>query len=770
MDTVKDQVREIKDRKYSTSKLRSMEVWENIQALTGNLMAAEDLSVVFDANIKHPAHIDLRRRIVRVARLVAEQKHLIPGLIFHEISHALYTKGNEPIDPVLNIIEDGYIERMGCKKYPGGKKHLRVIFDEFFDPKSKHFYQGSLVIRALNALNYNCKGIKFGKLVPYPSDLPKHIVKFFQDEVELCNLPTLKKRNELAKKVKKLLKPYRASNNDFNKLMNQSLPNNDPGKEQEPSMPPIDWDDDDDDKDKSSGNEDPNDDPMNRPDKKNKDEEKSEGEGDEENKDGKGEGKSEEKKDGEDGKDKDEENKLGGKGRGTNEANEEDWDPTDEDDYKDDDDDDDWLMEHLADENNGEIMDHHKRFDTIGSKNSALKIEIASPEAVSDCANIVDILDIKYPRFDAIETKRVNRNYTRDIMAAKKVAQIMYQKFLITKNAHDMRKTSYQRTGALDINRLAQYKTNDDIFITRTIQPKGKNHAIAIILDWSGSMSNQSMQLWQRTAEYVEFSRLADVRVVVYTFTTSSSSNPTNKNKLVKYGPMGIIHGNYIKLVDTAEGSNMENQKRLKRFWLLALTQGGGSGRGVASIVRGKIKRLKGKFRMGGTNIVEGHAFASYLALQLKKTVEKVSLVLVCDGGDSHVWDDWVTDDPDTLIYIDDNNQEQKINSSTGYDGIKYEMVLHGKPLPEPSQRIKDAAANSGRYNYTNLIGERQRALLGQTRMMRELGIKSTGIYLGSISKDIFPVMAMPYEGNLIQWTDLGKGNSFINILINQIS
>ena len=57
MDAVKDQVREIKDRKYSTTKLRSMEVWENIQALTGNLMAAEDLSVVFDANTaSHPSN------------------------------------------------------------------------------------------------------------------------------------------------------------------------------------------------------------------------------------------------------------------------------------------------------------------------------------------------------------------------------------------------------------------------------------------------------------------------------------------------------------------------------------------------------------------------------------------------------------------------------------------------------------------------------------------------------------------------------------------
>jgi hypothetical protein len=53
---------------------------------------------------------------------------------------------------------------------------------------------------------------------------------------------------------------------------------------------------------------------------------------------------------------------------------------------------------------------------------------------------------------------------------------------------------------------------------------------------------------------------------------------------------------------------------------------------------------------------------------------------------------------------------------------------------------------------------------------MKVLGVTSIGIFLGRIEKSVFPLQAMPYEGNLIEWTDLGQGNSFIGILINQIS
>jgi len=785
MDELRQTAADKQNRRESAIKLKSMETWENIQALAGNLLAAEDLSVVFDANIKSPAHIDLKRRIVRVAQLDPTQKHLIAGLVFHEICHALWTRGNEPVDVVLNMIEDGYIERMGCKKYPGGKKHLRIIFDEFFDSKSVQKKGKSLVTRALNALNYNCKGIKFGKTVPYPDDLPVDIAKFFQKEVELCTLPTLAERNELAKKVKKLLKPYREKKDNLDDLvMNSPLPNmpqEDNDDQDGGGDPHIDWgDENEESKDPKGQDGDDMNDPRNMPDE----DKKPKNDGDE-NKDSDDEGKS-------DGKDSDDEGQEGdgAGGEDENDSGDDSENPeggevskpnknqpgsTDalpsEDintsDLGDAADDDNWLEEHLQNKDeNGEVFNHHEEFDTLGSKNEKYQLEVASAEAVFDSANVADIQMLTDPNFDNTEKKRINRQYSRELTAAKKVARLMYQRFLMTKNAHDAQKVSYRRTGRLDIVRLPYYKTNDDLFITRRILPKGENHAIAVMLDWSGSMSCESLDLWKRTAEYVEFSRLAGVDVVIHTFTTGRRYDAAEEGKnLNKYGSMAINHGNFIRLIDTTSRSVMQTQDDLRKFWYLASIQSGGK-KSTRHLLRRYMDRIPYYFGMGGTNIVEGHAFGSYIAKLLKKKAEKVSVIVVADGGDSNSWSSLVSTDQEAF---DLDNDSDSMSETPRIDVYGSDMVYHGKPLPLVPAHLKAKLAGAS-YWAENHLGPRQRALLAQVRTAKVLGITTVGVFLGRISADIFPFQAMPYEGALIEWTDMTKGNSFIGVLINQIS
>lgn len=45
-----------------------------------------------------------------------------------------------------------------------------------------------------------------------------------------------------------------------------------------------------------------------------------------------------------------------------------------------------------------------------------------------------------------------------------------------------------RRTGSLDIDKIAQYRVRDDVFLTKTTVPGGKNHGMIMLLDWSGSM------------------------------------------------------------------------------------------------------------------------------------------------------------------------------------------------------------------------------------------------------------------------------------------
>jgi hypothetical protein len=275
------------------------------------------------------------------------------------------------------------------------------------------------------------------------------------------------------------------------------------------------------------------------------------------------------------------------------------------------------------------------------------------------------------------------------------------------------------------------------------------------------------MERWERTAEYVEFSRLAGVEVVVYTFTTGHyggrrTNSPTAG--MSKYGAMAINHGNFIRLIDTTSRSAMQTQSDLRKFWMLANVMGGGRGsRGARALLRRRMSHLEYTFGMGGTNIVEGHAFGVSIAKKLRKRAEKVSVIVVADGGDSNSWGSLVGDG---ATMPDEHGDMVEVETYSS------EIVLHGKTLPTVPDKLTKTAkqARSGYWYSNNYLGDRQRALLGQVQSVKSLGITSIGIYLGSIDKEIFPLQAMPYEGNLIEWNDLGTGNNFITVLIQQIS
>ena len=48
------------------------------------------------------------------------------------------------------------------------------------------------------------------------------------------------------------------------------------------------------------------------------------------------------------------------------------------------------------------------------------------------------------------------------------------------------------KTGKLDMNRLAKYQIVEDVFKRATYFPDGKNHGVQVLLDWSGSICNES--------------------------------------------------------------------------------------------------------------------------------------------------------------------------------------------------------------------------------------------------------------------------------------
>ena len=74
--------------------------------------------------------------------------------------------------------------------------------------------------------------------------------------------------------------------------------------------------------------------------------------------------------------------------------------------------------------------------------------------------------------------------------ANSKYVSLLAKEFEMRKAAKIFAKGRIAETGEIDINKLAGYKFDDNIFRKMTYVPKGKSHGLFILLDYSGSMAD----------------------------------------------------------------------------------------------------------------------------------------------------------------------------------------------------------------------------------------------------------------------------------------
>ena len=100
----------------------------------------------------------------------------------------------------------------------------------------------------------------------------------------------------------------------------------------------------------------------------------------------------------------------------------------------------------------------------------------------------------------------------------KKIVQHMAKEFEMKQTALQSAKAFQGKTGKLDMTKLAKYQIVDDIFKKVTYFPDGKNHGLQVLLDWSGSISNECSDLIEQTMILVDFCRKVNIPHRVYLF------------------------------------------------------------------------------------------------------------------------------------------------------------------------------------------------------------------------------------------------------------
>lgn len=154
---------------------------------------------------------------------------------------------------------------------------------------------------------------------------------------------------------------------------------------------------------------------------------------------------------------------------------------------------------------------------------------------------------------------------------SKKSVAYMVKEFEMKKAADQYARAATSKTGTLDMSALHTYKFNDDLFRKVTTLPGATNHGMIMVLDWSGSMSENLVNTFNQLMQLVWFCRRTQIPFEVLAFTKSYRDRSDSDCKYLdrKVGDM-IIHEEVSLLNFFSSRMNAaEEEKMMHYVWML---------------------------------------------------------------------------------------------------------------------------------------------------------------------------------------------------------
>lgn len=118
-----------------------------------------------------------------------------------------------------------------------------------------------------------------------------------------------------------------------------------------------------------------------------------------------------------------------------------------------------------------------------------------------------------------------NAKYKEFVTETKRVVNVMAKEFELRKAAHQYSRASTARSGALDLERLHEYKTNDDIFRRVTTLADAKSHGMVMLIDNSASMHESRGAVIGQVLSLAMFCKRVNIPFDVYSFTSPRFGN-----------------------------------------------------------------------------------------------------------------------------------------------------------------------------------------------------------------------------------------------------
>ena len=116
--------------------------------------------------------------------------------------------------------------------------------------------------------------------------------------------------------------------------------------------------------------------------------------------------------------------------------------------------------------------------------------------------------------------------------------------------AHIDQRTQVGKSGRLDMGKLHNYKLTEDLFMRTELRPNGKNHAMTIVIDWSGSMDDKTVSTMRQACILAMFCKKVNVPCEVYLFQSGWATLNDNANAGLQGSRANARH---IMVLNTAD-------------------------------------------------------------------------------------------------------------------------------------------------------------------------------------------------------------------------
>ena len=202
--------------------------------------------------------------------------------------------------------------------------------------------------------------------------------------------------------------------------------------------------------------------------------------------------------------------------------------------------------------------------------------KIDSDKMIVDYKTIIDELSEHYTESSWANGRSNWVQHSLDQIRAfkndsKKSVAYMVKEFEMKKAADQYARAATSKTGTLDMGALHTYKFNDDLFRKVTTLPGATNHGMIMVLDWSGSMSENLVNTFNQLMQLVWFCRRTQIPFEVFAFTKSYRDRYDTDCKYLerKVGDMAIHEQVSLLNFFSSRMNAAEEEKMMHYVWML---------------------------------------------------------------------------------------------------------------------------------------------------------------------------------------------------------